>query len=64
VKVARLRKSKIVCSHSYTDFRSKANVLILLHTGHTLRGEHILKEYGMGGKPNLGSDVPTVEELI
>jgi hypothetical protein len=34
-----LRKPKIICSPSYVDFRSKANAVILLDMGHTLRGE-------------------------
>jgi hypothetical protein len=34
-----LRKPKIICSLSYVDFRSKANAVILLDMGHTLRGE-------------------------
>jgi hypothetical protein len=44
VKLARLRRPKIVDSPSYADFRPKRNAVILLDVGHTLRGEHILKE--------------------
>jgi hypothetical protein len=40
VKLARLRRSKIICSLSYTDFRPKTNAVIFLDMGHTLRGEH------------------------
>jgi hypothetical protein len=35
----RLGRSKIVCSPSYVDYRSKTNAVILLDMGHTLRGE-------------------------
>jgi hypothetical protein len=44
VKLARLRRPKIVCSPSYADFRSKTNAVILLELGHMLRGEHIQEE--------------------
>jgi hypothetical protein len=44
VKFARLRKSKIVCSPSYADFRSKTIAVILLDMGHMLRGGHIQEE--------------------
>jgi hypothetical protein len=40
----RLGKPKIVCSPSYADFRSKANVVILIDMGHILRGECIWEE--------------------
>jgi hypothetical protein len=40
VKLARLRRPKIVCSPSYADFRPKTNAVILLDMGHMLRGEH------------------------
>jgi hypothetical protein len=42
--LARLRRPKILCSPSYTDFRSRANAVILLDMGHPLRGEHIWEE--------------------
>jgi hypothetical protein len=45
-KVSRLRRSKIVCSPSYADFRSRANAVMLLDLGHMLRGEHIQEEWG------------------
>jgi hypothetical protein len=38
-KLARLRRLKITCSPSYADFRPKTNTVILLDTGHTLRGD-------------------------
>jgi hypothetical protein len=41
VKLARLRRPKIVCSPSYEDFRSRANTAMLLDLGHVLKGEHI-----------------------
>jgi hypothetical protein len=44
VKVARLRKSKIIYSPSYVDFRPKRNAVILLDMGYILRGEHIHEE--------------------
>jgi hypothetical protein len=44
VKLARLRRPKIVCSPSYADFRPKINAVILLDMGHTLRREYIHKE--------------------
>jgi hypothetical protein len=55
VKLARLRKPKIVCSPSYVDFRSKTNAVILLDMSYTLRGGHIQKEYGKVGNPKLES---------
>jgi hypothetical protein len=33
----RLRMPKITCSASYADYRHKANAVILLDMGHTLR---------------------------
>jgi hypothetical protein len=44
VKLARLRRPKIVCSPSYEDYRPKTNAVILFEMGHTLRGEHIQEE--------------------
>jgi hypothetical protein len=44
VKLARLRKPKIMCSPSYADFRPKTNAVMLLDMGHTLREEHRRKE--------------------
>jgi hypothetical protein len=44
VKLARLRRPKIICSPSYADFRPKTNAVILLDMGHTLRGEHVQEE--------------------
>jgi hypothetical protein len=38
VKLARLRRPKIICSSSYVDFRPKTNAVILLEIGHRLRG--------------------------
>jgi hypothetical protein len=45
MRLARLRP-KIICSPSYVDFRSRAKAVMLLDLGHTLRGEHIQKEWG------------------
>jgi hypothetical protein len=53
VKLARLRKPKIVCSPSNVDFRYKTNAVILLELGHTLRGGHIQEEQGKVGNPKL-----------
>jgi hypothetical protein len=36
----RLRRPKIARSPSCTDYRPKANAVILLGMGHTLRGDH------------------------
>jgi hypothetical protein len=44
VKIARLRKPKIICSPSHVDFRSKTNAVILLDLDHMLRGDHIQEE--------------------
>jgi hypothetical protein len=55
VKLARLRKPKIVCSPSYADFRPKTNAVILLDMGHMLRGEHIQEKQGKVGNPKLES---------
>jgi hypothetical protein len=45
VRLARLRRPKIVCSPSYANFRSRANAAMLLDLGH-IRGEHILEVWG------------------
>jgi hypothetical protein len=45
-RLARLRRSKIVCSPSYADFKSRANAVMLLDLGHTLRAAHIWEEWG------------------
>jgi hypothetical protein len=45
-KVSQAQKTKIACSPSYVDFRSRANAVILLDMGHTLKGEHIWEEWG------------------
>jgi hypothetical protein len=39
VSQAQLRSSKIACSPSYADYRSKTNAVKVLDMGHTLRGE-------------------------
>jgi hypothetical protein len=54
-EVSQLRRSKIVCSPSYVDFRPKTNAVIFLDMGHTLRGEHIQEEQGKVGSPKLES---------
>jgi hypothetical protein len=55
VKLAKLRKPKIIYSPSYEDFKYKTNAVILLDMGHTLRGGHIQEEWGKVGNPILES---------
>jgi hypothetical protein len=38
-KVSQARRPKIACSPSYADYILKTNAVILLDTGHTLRGD-------------------------
>jgi hypothetical protein len=45
-EVNQAQKTKIICSSLYMDIRSRANATMLLDLGHTLRGEHIRKEWG------------------
>jgi hypothetical protein len=40
------QKTKIVCSPSYADFRSRANTAMWLDLGHMVRGEHTQEEWG------------------
>jgi hypothetical protein len=40
VKLARLRRPKIICSPSKADYRPKTNAVILLDMGHAPREEH------------------------
>jgi hypothetical protein len=54
-RLARLRRTKIVCSPSYADFRSRANTAVWLDLGHTLRGEHIREVWGWVGNTKLES---------
>jgi hypothetical protein len=44
MKLARLRRSKVICSPLYVDFRPKTNAVILLDLGHMLRRGHIQEE--------------------
>jgi hypothetical protein len=37
VKLARLRRPKIICSPSHADYISKTNAVMLLDMGHKLR---------------------------
>jgi hypothetical protein len=39
-EVSQAQKAKNRCSPSYVDYGPKTNAVILLGTGHTLRGEH------------------------
>jgi hypothetical protein len=43
-KVSQTQKTKLICSPSYVDFRSRANIAMWLDLGHMLRGEHIQEE--------------------
>jgi hypothetical protein len=45
-KVSQAQKTKIICSPSYVDFRSRANTAMLLDLGHMLRGEHVWEVWG------------------
>jgi hypothetical protein len=40
-EVSQAQRPKVVCSPSYVDFRPNTNAVMLLNTGHTLRGEYI-----------------------
>jgi hypothetical protein len=40
-KSAMLRRPKIICSHSYKDFKSRANAAMWLDLDHMTRGEYI-----------------------
>jgi hypothetical protein len=44
VKLARLRRPKIICSPSNADYRPKTNAVILLDMGDTLRGKCVQEE--------------------
>jgi hypothetical protein len=39
-EISQAERPKITCSPSHADYRPKPNAVILLHMGHTLRGEH------------------------
>jgi hypothetical protein len=45
-EVSQAQKTKIVCSSSYVDFRSRANTAMFLDLGHMPKGEHIWEEWG------------------
>jgi hypothetical protein len=63
ISKVRLRNSKIACSPSYADFKSKTNAVILLDTGHT-KGRLCLE--GIGQRKDAKNlnvvDVLTVSE--
>jgi hypothetical protein len=44
LSIVSLRKPKISCVPSYTDYRPKTNAVILLDMGHIVRGEHVWEE--------------------
>jgi hypothetical protein len=43
-EVSQVQKPKIVCSPSYVDFRSRANIVMLLDLDHMTRGEHLWED--------------------
>jgi hypothetical protein len=45
-EVSQTQKTKNQCSPLHADFRSRVKAAMLLHLGHTLRGEHIQEEWG------------------
>jgi hypothetical protein len=45
-EVSQAQKTKILCSPSYADFRSRANAAMWLDLGHMIRGEHIREVWG------------------
>jgi hypothetical protein len=51
VRLARLRRLKIVCSLSYVDFSSRANAVMLLDLGHQAKGRAHTGGMGIGRKP-------------
>jgi hypothetical protein len=55
MRLAWLRRPKILCSPSNVDFRSRENAVVLLNLGHTLRREHIKEVWGWVGNPKLQS---------
>jgi hypothetical protein len=46
VRLARIRRPKIVCSPSYAIFRPRANTAMLLDLGHMTRQEHMQEVWG------------------
>jgi hypothetical protein len=52
VRSDRLRRTKIICSPSYADFRSRANAAMLLDLDHKKRGEQIW-DIRIGRKPKI-----------
>jgi hypothetical protein len=40
-EVSQAQKTKIICSPSYADFKSRANTAMCLGLGHMIRGEHL-----------------------
>jgi hypothetical protein len=55
VRLARLRRPKIICSPSYEDFRYRGNAVMLFDLGHTPRRGHILEVCRWVRNPKLGS---------
>jgi hypothetical protein len=51
VKLARLRRPKIVCSPSYANFRSRANAAMLMDLDHMTKGRAHEGDIRIGRKP-------------
>jgi hypothetical protein len=52
--LARFRSPKIICSPSFTDFKSRAKA-VMLDLVHTVRGEHIDEKGGQVANPKFES---------
>jgi hypothetical protein len=50
---ARLRRPKIVCSHSYVNFRSRENTAMWLDLGSHDKGRAHMGDMGIGRKPKI-----------
>jgi hypothetical protein len=54
-EVSQAQKTKNHMFSLICDFRSRANTVMLLDLGHTLRGERIWEVWGKVGNPKYGS---------
>jgi hypothetical protein len=65
VKLVRVRRPKISCSPTYTDYTLKTNAVLFVNMGHTLSGDCTEGIGQRKGIKNLNVvDVLTVEERI
>jgi hypothetical protein len=64
MRLASLRRPKIICSPPYVDFRYRPNTAVWLDLGHKARGEHIREIWNMKTQTMKAFNVPTPEELI